>query len=134
MFLRLLIGILVLVQIAACSTTKKASQNVQQLDEIELTFPKDNPYRASATKDFALEHTRLEVSFDYANRLSMYGKAQLTLQPHFYPQNTLVLDAKQFDLKRIYLLRSKVGKKLRLVLPTTHYRSSITLPRTFAGR
>jgi aminopeptidase N len=131
MFLRLVIGIFVLVQIAACSTSKKASQNVQQLDEIELTFPKDNPYRASATKDFALEHTRLEVSFDYANRY-LFGKAQLTLQPHFYPQNTLVLDAKQFDLKRIYLLEQS-GKETPLNFTYDSLQIIITLPRTYAA-
>lgn len=131
MFLRLLFGFLILMQVMACSTTKKSTQNVQQLDEIELTFPKENPYRASATKDFALEHTRLEVSFDYANRF-LYGKAQLTLQPHFYPQKTLVLDAKQFDLKRIFLLEA-TGKETPLSFTYDSLQITIALPRTFVA-
>jgi len=131
MRLRSLFVFLILLQIAACTTSKKAAQNVQHLDEIELTFPKDNPYRASATKDFALEHTRLEVSFDYANR-HLLGKALLTLQPHFYPQNTLVLDAKQFDIKRVYL-QLATGRDSLLAYTYDSLQLIITLPRTYAA-
>ncbi len=82
------------------------------LDELEITAPRENPYRASADKDFDLVHTLLEVSFDYS-RQYLYGKATLTMKPHFYPQYKVILDAKQFDIKEVSLLRDN-GTKLPL--------------------
>ena len=43
-----------------------------------------NFYRASATKINDLVNTKLDVSFDYSKSW-MYGKAWITLHPHFYP-------------------------------------------------
>jgi aminopeptidase N len=64
-------------------------------------------YRASATKLFDLQHTRLELSFDWEKQ-HVQGKARITLSPHFFPQNRLELDAKNFDIHRVALL---VGKE-----------------------
>jgi aminopeptidase N len=44
----------------------------------------------------------------------LYGKATLTLKPHFYPQYNLVLDAKQFDIKEVSLLKEN-GTKVPLL-------------------
>lgn len=99
----------VLLTVAACSSSKKNAKNKDgvyvNLDTLEITALRDNPYRASAPKDFDLLHTKLEVSFKYEKQY-LYGKATLTLKPHFYPQHTLVLDAKQFDIQEISLIRN----------------------------
>ena len=50
-------------------------------------------YRAAATKINDLVDTRLEVRFDY-EKTYMYGKAWITLKPHYYPTDSLSLDAK----------------------------------------
>ncbi len=60
-------------------------------------------YRATATKINDVVNTKLDVKFDY-DKSYMYGKAWITLQPHFYPTDSLVLDAKGMDIKEIALI------------------------------
>jgi len=69
-------------------------------------------YRASAAKVNDLIHTKLDVKFDYA-RSRMYGKAWVTLRPHFYPTDSLNLDAKAMNINEVSLMRG--GKKTPLV-------------------
>ena len=57
-------------------------------------------YRATATKYDDLVNTKLEVKFDY-DKSYMYGKAWVTLKPHFYPTDTVSLDAKGMDIHTI---------------------------------
>ncbi|TCC93992.1 M1 family peptidase [Pedobacter frigiditerrae] len=77
------------------------------------TAPKVNPtYRATATKINDLVHTKLDVKFDYAKRY-LYGKAWITLKPHFYTTDTLTLDAKGMDLKTVALVGAKSNTPLK---------------------
>jgi aminopeptidase N len=69
-------------------------------------------YRASATKINDLVNTRLEVKFDYAKSW-MYGKAWITLKPHFYPTDSLTLDAKGMELHVVALFRNGEKKPLQ---------------------
>jgi aminopeptidase N len=57
-------------------------------------------YRASFPHINDLVHTKLSVRFDYT-RSYMYGKAWITLQPHFYPTDSLTLDAKGMEIKTV---------------------------------
>src|ERR1700689_5394008 len=59
-------------------------------------------YRGSATKINDLVHTKLDVKFDYAKSY-MYGKAWITVKPHFYATDSLTLDAKGMDIHEIAL-------------------------------
>ena len=68
-------------------------------------------YRATPPKINDLVHTKLDVRFDYKKRY-MYGKEWLTLRPHFYPTDTLRLDAKGMDLKNISIVKN--GKYIPL--------------------
>ncbi|MBI3719154.1 MAG: M1 family metallopeptidase [Sphingobacteriales bacterium] len=68
-------------------------------------------YRATPTKDFDLINTKLDVRFDY-DKAYMYGKAQITLKPHFYPQKQLRLDAKGMELHEVSLLKRTQKVKL----------------------
>ena len=61
------------------------------------------PYRAEYTKLHDLVHTRLEVKFDFEAQ-HLLGTALLELKPYFYPQSSLVLDAKGFDIHEIHLV------------------------------
>jgi len=61
---------------------------------------KQGPYRPSRTLKNDLIHTRLDVEFDWL-RQHVHGTAVIQFKPHFYPQNTLELDAKGFDIKGI---------------------------------
>lgn len=60
-------------------------------------------YKPSSTRYWDLIHTRLEVSFDW-ERQYMPGVATLTLEPYFYRQKSLFLDAKGFDIHKVVML------------------------------
>jgi aminopeptidase N len=68
-------------------------------------------YRASATKQSDLVHTKLDVRFDYTQAY-LYGKAWITLQPHFYATDSLNLDAKGMNINAVSL--SKNGRNTPL--------------------
>jgi len=70
-----------------------------------------NTYRATATKTNNLKHTKLVASFNY-EKAQMNGEVWLKLQPHFYPTNQLVLDAKAMDIKEVALLQGTTKSKL----------------------
>jgi len=55
-------------------------------------------YRETYPRINDLVHTKLDVKFDFSKSY-MYGKAWITLKPHFYPTDSLRLDAKGMDIK-----------------------------------
>ncbi|WP_143310622.1 M1 family metallopeptidase [Chitinophaga vietnamensis] len=85
-------------------------------------------YRASATKINNLVHTKLDVRFDYAKRY-LYGKAWITLKPHFYPTDSLTLDAKGMDIKEVALVKG--GKNNPLKYTYDQLQLHIDLDKTY---
>ncbi len=69
-------------------------------------LPIDQYYRATPTRINNLVHTKLDVRFDYKNQF-LNGKEWVTLQPHFYPTDSLRLDAKGMDIKQIALVNDQ---------------------------
>lgn len=67
-----------------------------------IFVPGQTEYQPSKTKVNDLIHTKLNVSFDWQKQY-MYGKAELVLAPYFYPQNTVIIDAKGFDINKVAL-------------------------------
>lgn len=61
-------------------------------------------YRETATKINDLVHTKLEVKPDFNNSW-LYGKAWITLRPHFYSTDSLNLDAKGMEFKKVALMK-----------------------------
>jgi len=90
-------------------TTAMASAYGQQAPPPE--DPALKIYRAVPTKINDLIHTKLDVRFDYKKRY-LYGKEWVTLKPHFYPTDSLRLDAKGMDLKNISVVKN--GKNVPL--------------------
>ncbi|MBO9152176.1 M1 family aminopeptidase [Chitinophaga sp. GCM10012297] len=74
--------------------------------------PEMKIYRATATKINDLIHTKLDVRFDYAKRY-LYGKAWISLKPHFYPTDSLTLDAKGMDVKTVSLVQTSGSATLK---------------------
>jgi aminopeptidase N len=68
-------------------------------------------YRATPTRINDVTHTKLAVSFDY-KKCYMYGKEWATFHPHFYPTDTLRLDAKGMDIKEVAVVKN--GKNIPL--------------------
>ncbi|MBN7813882.1 M1 family metallopeptidase [Algoriphagus sp. YJ13C] len=82
-------------------------------------------YRGSATRYFDLLHTELDLDFDYQNQIVL-GKAILTMKPFFKAQKKVRLDAKDFEMGKVYLLQGMDstsmnyeydGKELLIYLP-----------------
>ena len=66
---------------------------------------KKEVYQATATKTNDLVHTELDASFDF-NNAWLVGKVKLTLHPHHYPTNNVVLDAKGMDVKEVAVVKN----------------------------
>jgi aminopeptidase N len=71
-----------------------------------------NLYRESSARINDLVHTKLDVRFDYAKSY-LYGKAWITLQPHFYATDSLMLDAKGMDIHKVEIVSGKNNKALK---------------------
>lgn len=67
--------------------------------------PSDAPYKPAETHFHDLIHTKLAISFDWEKQ-HVLGEATLTLKPWFYPQSTLVLDAKGMDIHKVQLVQN----------------------------
>lgn len=78
-----------------CSLLAQSQETPPTGDE-----PWKKVYRSTATKYDDLVNTKLEVKFDY-DKSYMYGKAWVTLKPHFYPTDTVSLDAKGMDIHSV---------------------------------
>ncbi|MEP6616978.1 MAG: M1 family metallopeptidase [Ginsengibacter sp.] len=87
-------------------------------------------YRGSAPKINDLVHTKLDVKFDY-DKSWMYGKAWITLHPHFYPTDSLILDAKGMDIKEVTMLKGSSKTPLKMIYNGMQMR--VTLDRTYKG-
>ena len=74
--------------------------------------PWQKVYRAAATKINDLVDTRLDVKFDY-DKSYMYGKAWITLKPHFYPTDSLSLDAKGMDIHKVGIIKGEQPETLK---------------------
>jgi aminopeptidase N len=85
-------------------------------------------YRAAATKYDDLISTKLDVKFDY-DKCYMYGKEWVSLKPHFYPTDTLSLDAKGMDIHAIEMV--KEGHNVPLKYDYDGMMLNIHLDRTY---
>ncbi|RYY66096.1 MAG: M1 family peptidase [Chitinophagaceae bacterium] len=74
--------------------------------------PAPLPYRATSEKINDLVHTRLDARFDYS-KSQLKGKAWITLRPHFYPTDSLRLDAKGMEIREVSLVKGGVNSKLK---------------------
>lgn len=119
--------------LVGCNTSKNAvvfdppteeEYELRDLDTLVITAP---PYSETeeleGEDDFSLAvynpshkrvndllHTKLDLRFDWQNE-HVLGKATLTLEPYFYPTQTLVLDAKDFDIHSVSLENTKAELK-----------------------
>ncbi|WP_179412307.1 M1 family aminopeptidase [Mucilaginibacter sp. E4BP6] len=93
--------------------------------QIEPPIPHNVPvmdiYRATPARVNDLINTKLDVRFDY-QKCFMYGKEWVTLKPHFYPTDTLRLDAKGMDIHNISIVQNGKNIPLKYV-----YQDSLSL-------
>lgn len=141
--MRKTISLLLLAALAACSPkpvpigTTEGSKPPKTPPKTEAAVsekpvwapnPENHPYKPSQSLPMDLIHTELDVRFDWSKQY-LYGKAELTMKPYFYPQDSVVIDAKGFDIKQIAL---KEGTKLtELTYRYDSLQLFIRLPRAY---
>ena len=99
--------LLMMMCIAAIPATMYAQTEIEVTDTswkkiLRESYPKTN----------ALVHTKLDVQFDYAKSF-LYGKEWLTLKPHFYPTDSVLLDAKGMDIKEVAMMKGTARSPLK---------------------
>jgi aminopeptidase N len=94
-------GILLTLSFSSQAATRPAADTLFRRNPGTVT-PK-GPYRPEKPKKSDILYTRLDVQFDWVKQ-QVPASAILQFKPHFYPQNTLELDAKGFDIKAISLM------------------------------
>ena len=87
-------------------------------------------FRESNLKVNDLVHTKLDVRFDY-EKSYLYGKAWITLKPHFYNTDSLLLDAKGMELKEVSIMKG--ATKLKLKYDYDGMALRITLDKIYKG-
>ncbi|MBU6158804.1 MAG: M1 family peptidase [Bacteroidetes bacterium] len=118
------ISLSMLLLLTAMVLNTKAQDSIQVEDTAWKTL-----YRATPEKKMRLVHTQLAVRFDIPNA-RMYGTANITVQPHFYPQNNLQLDAKGMEIKSVMLVEKPTNKKLNYQYNDNQL--NITLDKTYS--
>jgi aminopeptidase N len=69
-------------------------------------------YQATPAKINNLVHTKLEAGFDYT-KSQLNGKVWITLKPHFYATDSLLLDAKGMDIKEVAIVKGGKNSTLK---------------------
>lgn len=92
----------------------KSAEISSLLDSLDLSFEQENaapgpvsfiqePFQPAVSKDFRLIHTRLNL-IPLWDSAQLKGTAMLRLSPWFYPTDSLILDAKGFEIHSVRLL------------------------------
>ncbi len=81
-------------------------------------------FRGSHPKVNDLVHTKLEARFDY-DKSYLYGKVWITLRPHFYNTDSLLLDAKGMDIKEVSIVKGAGKSKLKYTYDDAELRISL---------
>jgi aminopeptidase N len=75
-----------------------------------------------------LVHTKLDIRFDY-QKCYVYGKEWMTIKPHFYPTDSLLLDAKGMDIHEVSVIKGE--KKLPLKFSYDSLKLNIRLDKMY---
>ncbi len=87
-------------------------------------------YKATRERKFDLLHTTLDLSFDYDQK-QVKGEAILKLKPYFFPRKELVIDAKDFDIHDIWVLKGE--ERQGLVFRYDQKQATVYLPGEFSA-
>jgi aminopeptidase N len=69
-------------------------------------------YRATAERINDLVHTKVDARFDYS-KSQMNGKVWISVKPHFYPTDSLSLDAKAMDIHQVAIVKNGKNSPLK---------------------
>ena len=96
----------------SCSTTKQPSGTATTKEKIDVQEknPELEVYRATYTRYTDLIHTKLEIKPDW-NKKFVYGKATINLHQHFYPSDSVCLNARGMSIQKVSIQNSDNTKK-----------------------
>ena len=94
---------------SGCKTTRQTSAPSPSTMNKQLPVPA--LYRASNPIINELVHTKADVRFDWTKQY-LYGKATLTLKPHFYSTQSLVLNARGITINEVSMLNDNIRSPL----------------------
>lgn len=112
----------------SCATTQHVAMSPVT---IHANAPQAMVYQGSYPIKTDLKHTTLDLTFDW-EQAQVFGKATLTLQPHFYAQDSVVLDANGFEIHEVALMNEAHkknlnfaynGKKISVALDRKYHRT-----------
>ena len=105
-------GALLFCALLAPAATRAQSDTVRQKKDMPTLEVRagsrrtPGDYRGTARRVNDLVSTRLDVRPDFKKQY-LYGKEWVTLVPHFYPTDTVVLDAKGMIIREVSLIRGR---------------------------
>jgi aminopeptidase N len=115
------IGVLLFLILIGCKVKQPGGQTAPESVIVQDTlaapdtlsdFVDEIPvYRASNARLMDLIHTKLEIKLDWGKQ-RLNGLATLQLKPYFNPQDKVILDAKNFDIHHINLIKGADKKIL----------------------
>jgi aminopeptidase N len=103
--------VLILLSFIACHTAPPADVSKPAAENTEAKQVEKTLFRAAYTRKTDLIHTRLNVSLNFRKK-ELTGQAAIILRPHFYPTDSVILNAKGMELKEVSLM--KFSKRIKL--------------------
>ena len=120
----LIVSLMFSIGLLSCKVSEKKNAVVEkdtltavEIDTIAIEKEEDvkvKLYRGERTRFFKLIHTKLEVSFDWDNQY-LNGIATLVLEPYFYDQSKISLDAKGLKIHSVLLVDGEKSDSLSYV-------------------
>jgi aminopeptidase N len=102
----------ILMLVFGCSSPKQTSEtHPDPAKDSNVQRTERKVYRDAYPLVNDLEHTKLEVKFDWQKKY-LYGKATITLHPHFYATDSLTLNARGMNINEVSLLKNRGFAKL----------------------
>ena len=97
------IGFFLVLFVAAAHANKSTLSSADTTSKRPAWAAKKGAYRPTRPLRNDILHTKLNLQFDWLRQHAL-GTATITFKPYFYPQNSLELDAKGFDIKGVFQL------------------------------
>jgi aminopeptidase N len=101
---------LIILSLFACRNTPPVQVSGTSSEKVDTNSEK-SIYRASYTRKNDLVHTRLNVSLNFRKR-ELTGQAAIILHPHFYPTDSLIINARGMELKEVSIM--KINRRVPL--------------------
>jgi aminopeptidase N len=133
-FLILIITFLAISEVGATKPPKekkKKSKLEEMVMDTSNIYPFDPiaDYKATPTAYFDLVHTKLELVPNLLEK-KLYGKATIDMQPRFFPQTQVVLDAKFMNISKVTLVNRSSKSSETLEYSYDGYKLTVQLKDT----